>query len=117
VAPARPALQVHVAALRRLLARGSLSARPPVVGLGFWRRAQVGVDATDPFSLTEALESSPPDFAGASDSILVATAHGAGGAVSEAVAFLLGNETNANATDDVRARAARAAARCPSAPC
>jgi len=71
------------------------------------------VDATDPFSLTEALESSPRDFAGASDSILVATAHGAGGAVSEAMAFLLSNETNANATDDARARAARDAPRCP----
>lgn len=60
------------------------------------------MDATDPFSLAEALEAARPDFAAASDSILVATAHGAGGAVSEAIGFLLSNETNANATDDVR---------------
>ncbi len=67
-----------------------------------WFFAQVGVDATDPFSLAEALDVARPDFAAASDSILVATAHGAGGAVSEAIGFLLSNETNANATDDVR---------------
>ncbi len=64
--------------------------------------AQVGVDATDPFSLAEALDVARPEFAAASDSILVATAHGAGGAVSEAIGFLLSNETNVNATDDVR---------------
>lgn len=64
---------------------------------------QVSVDATDPFSLMEALEAPQPDFAAASDSILVATGNGAGGAVSEALGFLLSNETRANATnDDVR---------------
>lgn len=64
---------------------------------------QVSVDATDPFSLMEAFEAPQPDFAAASDSILVATGNGAGGAVSEAIGFLLSNETRANATnDDVR---------------
>ena len=61
---------------------------------------QVSVDATDPFSLMEALEARQPDFAAASDSILVATGNGAGGAVSEAIGFLLSNETRANATND-----------------
>ena len=61
------------------------------------------MDATDPFSLMDALEAPQPDFAAASDSILVATGNGAGGAVSEALGFLLSNETRANATnDDVR---------------
>ena len=64
---------------------------------------QVSVDATDPFSLMEMFEAPQPDFAAASDSILVATGNGAGGAVSEAIGFLLSNETRANATnDDVR---------------
>ena len=64
---------------------------------------QVSVDATDPFSLMEAFEAPQPDFTAASDSILVATGNGAGSAVSEALGFLLSNETRANATnDDVR---------------
>ncbi|KAK9838455.1 hypothetical protein WJX81_000285 [Elliptochloris bilobata] len=83
----------------------SYSSEAPAPAPAAWVAAsfaqKVSVDATDPFSLSEALEAAQPDFAAASDSILVATAHGAGGAVSEAVSFLLSNETSANATDDV----------------